>query len=205
MDYAQRMKAQAVQSGVSLIEVLVAILLLSFALLGIAGLMSATTKYQLGVETRSSVTYLFNDLTARIRANFDTAAISAAHYLYSDNWDAQVSGATAPSRDCSASSGGANCSMTQLAAYDLWAVRTEARRLIPQGSLMISGDAAQGMVATFMWFDKDNTELNSSGVPELKTAPVCSSTMSSIAQQSCCPTSAAAPAGVRCLNLRFVP
>ncbi|WP_345065018.1 type IV pilus modification protein PilV [Acidovorax lacteus] len=193
------------QTGVTLIEILVAVLLLSFALLGIAGLLSTTTRYQLGVEARSSVTYLFNDLTARIRANFDTATVSAAHYLYSDNWAAQQSATlTAPSPSCAAS-GGSNCSMNELAAFDLWEMRSAARRQMPQGALQISGDAAQGMVATYMWFDKDNTDTDAVGAATLKSAPTCVATMNAIEQQSCCPAAAAAPAGVRCLNLRFVP
>ena len=189
------------------IEILVAVLLLSFALLGIAGLLSATTRYQLGVESRSSVTYLFNDLTARVRANVDTSAEprSTAHYLFSDNWTTQQADAlSAPSTSCAAS-GGSDCSQSQLAAFDLWETRTAARRMMPQGALQISGDAVQGMVATFMWFDKDNSELDGSGSPVLKTAPTCTSTMSGLEQQSCCPTTAALVAGVRCLNLRFVP
>lgn len=95
--------------------------------------------------------------------------------------------------------------MNELAAFDLWEMRSAARRQMPQGALQISGDAAQGMVATYMWFDKDNTDTDAVGAATLKSAPTCVATMNAIEQQSCCPAAAAAPAGVRCLNLRFVP
>jgi len=184
--------------GSTLIEVLVSLLLLSFTMLGIAGLMSATTRYQLGVDSRSAITLLFNDLTARVRANNQTA-IDA--YLYDTDWSGQQTAVgSAPSPNCSAISA-AGCSPAERAAYDLWEVRTAIRASMPQGSLLISGSPDDGMLMSFMWFDKDFL----ADANTLRDSPQCSSSMTQVQLQSCCPTVASVSTpGVRCLNFSFI-
>ena len=66
------------QRGFSLIEVIVTMGIMSFGLLGIAGLqLSAMTKSRVTFE-RNQATLLANDLVERIRANLPAAA--AARY-----------------------------------------------------------------------------------------------------------------------------
>lgn len=57
--------------GVTLIEVLVAIVILSIGLLGIAGLQVATTKFKLGSQTRAISASLYADYTDMVRINPD--------------------------------------------------------------------------------------------------------------------------------------
>ena len=55
--------------GVSLIEVLVTVVILSIGLLGIAGLQASGTKFNHGAYTRSQATSLAYDIADRMRAN----------------------------------------------------------------------------------------------------------------------------------------
>src|SRR6218665_33044 len=55
--------------GVTLAEVMVAIVVLSIGLLGIAGLQAATLKYKINTWARSSASTLLSDLWTRFRIN----------------------------------------------------------------------------------------------------------------------------------------
>lgn len=195
--------------GSTLIEVLVAILLLSFTLLGIAGLLGATTRYQLGVEGRSKLTLLYNDLTNRVRSN----PTQTAAYLYdSASWATQQAAIPARVKNCSGMAATAaaaaallSCTAAERAADDLWVMRDAVRTAIPQGSFLFAGGGANGFTTTFLWFDKDTTK--DDGSP-LRQSLICEDIVSPTAVQlhSCCPTVAAVDStpGVRCLNFTFI-
>jgi type IV pilus assembly protein PilV len=196
--------------GSTLIEVLVALLLLTFTLLGIAGLLSATTRYQLGVEGRSKITLLYNDLTNRVRSN----PTQAAAYIYSaDSWATQQAAIPARVKDCSGTAASTSaaaalptCDADQRAADDLWVMRNSVRTALPQGSLLISGDGANGFSTTFLWFDKDSLDPTTTDASALKQSAECATSMSSVQLHSCCPAVAAVSStpGVRCLNFTFI-
>ena len=100
------------QRGVSLLEVLVALIILSVGLLGVASLqgMSKAASYQ--SYQRSMATNLVDGIIERIRAN----PTAAANYH---------TGLSAPLGDGTQSTPGTNCNSTactgaQLATYDLW-------------------------------------------------------------------------------------
>lgn len=71
---------QAPQRGATLIEVLVAIVILSIGLLGLAGLQATSIKSNEGSYYRSQATILANDIIDRMRAN-RTAAIAGNYNL----------------------------------------------------------------------------------------------------------------------------
>jgi type IV pilus modification protein PilV len=194
--------------GSTLIEVLVAFLLLSFTLLGIAGLLGATTRYQLGVEGRSKITLLYNDLTNRVRSN----PAQVASYLYNTaSWSTQQAAIPTRAKDCSGTAANAtaaaallSCTTAERAVDDVWVMRAAVRAALPQGSLLIGGSGPNGMTTTFLWFDKDTTK--DDGSPLRQSAECDASSMSSVQLQSCCPAVAAVSStpGVRCLNFTFI-
>lgn len=210
------MASHTTQRGATLIEVLVSIMLMTFTLAGMAGLLGVATRTQLGVETRSNINSALNDLANRVRANLNTTNPAdrttwAAHYtgltVASQSWDDQQGTSTTPNKDCLAST----CSQGELADFDVAEVRARLARTMAQPALQLSGDASAGIRATFMWFDKDFTTVSSSGVT-LNTSPTCSTTAATttgqwLQGQTCCPTAAgvASTPGVRCLNLMFLP
>ena len=197
-------------NGSTLIEVLVAILLLSFTLLGIAGLLGATTRYQLGVEGRSKLTLIYNDVTNRVRSN----PAQAASYVYdAATWATQQSAIPARAKDCSgtaatvsAAAALPSCTAAERAADDLWAIRSAVRIAAPQGSLLIAGGGANGFTTTFLWFDKDSLDPTTTDAGALKQSVECSTSMTQVQLHSCCPAVAAVSGtpGVRCLNFTFI-
>ena len=197
-------------NGSTLIEVLVAILLLSFTLLGIAGLLGATTRYQLGVEGRSKLTLLYNDLTNRVRSN----PTQTPAYLYnSDSWATQQGAIPTRAKDCTGMAATATaaaalpaCTTVERAADDLWVMRAAVRAAIPQGSLLVAGGGANGFTTTFLWFDKDSLNPTTADASALKQSAECDASMTSVQLHSCCPTVAAVSStpGVRCLNFTFI-
>jgi type IV pilus assembly protein PilV len=195
-------------SGVTLIEMMIAVLVLSIGLLGIAGLQAATSKYKINTWSRSQASTMLSDLSERVRVNPDAAGTSFAangvtatsSYAISDNWAAQQSATFTISKNCETTA----CTSAERATYDLLVWRQRVRDGMPQGAALISGDRATGINVTMMWFDK---ELVDPATLALKSSPTCSSDNSEtgMAQQSCCPSAAAAPAGVRCARFSFVP
>lgn len=193
--------------GVTLIETMVAILILSIGLLGIAGLQAATAKYKINTWARSSAASMLSDLSERVRINPDAAGpifsdagtSPVSSYIINENWTAQQTASFTLTKNCETTA----CTSAERAVYDLKIWRQSVRNNMPQGSAIISGDRANGIDVTVMWFDKERTDKDFT----LQAAPICSSNNSEtgMAQQSCCPAVAAAPVGVRCARFSFVP
>lgn len=206
------LKLPSRHAGATLVEVLVSILILSFSLLGIAGLLSVTTRYQLGVESRSVVTMLLNETTSRLRANLNETLVSTTTiptYAYTASWSTQQAAIAAAAKNCGLAATTA-CTTVERAAYDLWEMRSMARSSLPQGSMQLSGSPVDGMRATYLWFDKEyaDTSLVTTANPSgLKTSATCATTQSPTQLLSCCPEAASVSStpGVRCLNLTFIP
>ena len=64
-------------TGFTLIEVLVAIIVLSVGLLGLAGLQATSMRNNHDAYLTTQATYLANDMADRIRANTNTVALAA--------------------------------------------------------------------------------------------------------------------------------
>ena len=195
--------------GVTLIEMMVAVLVLSIGLLGIAGMQAATSKYKINSWSRSQASVLLSDLAERVRinpgaggTNFSAnGATSTSLYVLDDDWGAQQANSLGdPSTNCETSA----CTSTERAAFDLVMWRKLVREGMPQGAALVSGDLAHGFKVTMMWLDKEMTDGDKDN-PTLKKSPVCDGSETGMAQQSCCPADADAPAGVRCARFSFVP
>ena len=109
-------------SGLSLIEILVTVVVLSIGLLGIAGMQAFGMRYSHDSYARSQATMLANELIERMHANPDgvnngdyKAATDALDCSSVNNDPAHPMNA-APS--CAGSTAGEFCNVTQLAALD---------------------------------------------------------------------------------------
>lgn len=197
--------------GVTLIEMMVAVLVLSIGLLGIAGLQAATAKYKINTWARASSATLMSDLSERVRVNPEAAGTSFAgngvvttsEYLISRKWADQQTDSLAISKNCETVA----CTSSERATFDLLTWRARVRESMPQGAAILSGDRRDGMNVTMMWFDKQQLQKDADDELVLASAPTCTSAGSEkgMAQQSCCPAAAEAPAGVRCISFSFVP
>jgi type IV pilus assembly protein PilV len=184
---------------------MVAVLVLSIGLLGIAGLQAATSKYKINTWARSSASALLSDFSERVRVNPEVAGTSFAAsgvestsaYALGATWATQQSDALTISKNCETTA----CSTAERAAYDLLVWRQLLRTKMPQGAAHVEGNSRNGFLVTMMWFDKEYVDTSAA----LQQAPTCDGTESGMAQQSCCPAAVSAPAGVRCLRFSFVP
>ncbi|MBF5003345.1 type IV pilus modification protein PilV [Diaphorobacter caeni] len=210
-------RRSALARGVTLVEMMVAILVLAIGLLGVAGLQAATSKYKINTWARAATATLLSDLSERIRVNplaagpgftdplLENQPSTESKFVISGTWASQQEDDLAITQDCSS----ATCTDAERAQYDLKKWRQNVRATLPQGAALIDGDKAEGISLTLMWFDKEQAKAEAETDPlkrTLEKAPVCSSnTTVGMAQQSCCPSEAAAPAGVKCARFRFVP
>lgn len=200
------------QKGFTLVEMLVAIVVLSLGLLGVAGLQAATAKYQVATIVRSSISALVSDLSERVRVNPDVAGSSfvqgvsaSSQYVITDDWGTQQSAGLTIAKNCETTA----CTASERATFDLLQWRAKLRQSLPQGAALVGGDKSRGITVAVMWMDKEQTSLSNaqdtSSERILKKSPTCDGTETGMAQQACCPAAAKAPAGVRCARFSFVP
>lgn len=107
------------QRGFSLIEVLVALLILSIGLLGLAALQTTSLKYNTDSYFRTQATYFVYDIIDRMRANSTAVSDGGGYDVPTDTAAATVittyNGCKSSGCACDTSS----CSTTNLATYDL--------------------------------------------------------------------------------------
>lgn len=95
----RHMRRMSAQQGMTLIEVLVTLLLVSVGLLGVAALQLATLKNNQEAYVRSQASVLAGDILDRIRANSNAFRADE----YTTDWNATGSGTTTPAgRDLTA-------------------------------------------------------------------------------------------------------
>lgn len=139
-----RLTQQKFQKGFSMLEVLVAIVVISFGLLGLAGLQAVGLKNNQTAYLRSLATQQAYDMADRMRANMP--GVVAGSY---DNI------ATGAGSDPGCISSG--CSMAQLAQYDRYAWNTANSALLPGGSGTVVGSRTTFFTITVNWTEKCTT------------------------------------------------
>lgn len=110
------------QRGVTMMEVLIAVLVLAIGLLGMAALQSASLRYNHSAYMRTVSNNLAYDMADRMRANRDAALNGDYDIAYAD---ADPTGATVPEQDVAG-----------------W--RAEVGQALPSGTSRIEVDAATG-------------------------------------------------------------
>ena len=152
--------------GATMIEVLVAILILSIGMLGIAGLQVASMKYSQGGWARAAVASGLSDFADRIRANpGSTIAAYAVAGDYTAQRTALLANTVVAAKDCEAAA--AVCTAAELADFHLVQWRLSIDASMPGSAALVTGDRAAGYTTTVMWFDKaflrkDGTTLDDS-------------------------------------------
>jgi type IV pilus assembly protein PilV len=217
------MKTSQNQTGSTLIEVLIAVLIFGLGMLGLLGLMTATAKYQTGNVARGQISSSIESLGERMRSN--VAAVNGAStdnpnlaikvkvigagYVYTaDNYATQaarpLSDFWPPALDCMTT----DCTSVQREAYDMLAWRAHLKQSLPGGAGLVTGNIRTGFNTTVMWFDKTAVKGDDAQfTDELQSNQVCNGTelSTSAAARFCCPVAAAAPEGVRCYNANINP
>jgi type IV pilus assembly protein PilV len=147
-------------SGFTLIEVLIAALILSVGLLGLAGLQAASIKNNLSAYNRSQATQLAYDMADRMRANKNASldpatgnVIEAGAYL-----TATMALATAKAQEsCAAVTG---CSGAQMAENDLFQWNAALTGTLPSGTGTITVVAATRVFTITVNWDDNASDPN---------------------------------------------
>ena len=132
--------------GFTLLEILIAVVVLSIGLLGIASLQALGQRSNHSAYLRSQATALAYDMIDRMRAN--NAGVSGGDY---NSIDTTANTYTDPG--CASSA----CSSSQMAQYDMYDWQQELSTQMPSGNGKVAG-AGSGSIftVTVMWDDDRN-------------------------------------------------
>jgi type IV pilus assembly protein PilV len=136
-------------SGFSMVEVLVALLVLSIGLLGLASLQTFGLKYNQQSYQRTQAVYQAYDIADRIRAN----PVGIANTCY----DTVAAGATAVTGACAGAFKNCEsniCTPNELANYDINKWNTANQNLLSQGRGAISTSNARRTI-TISWIESE--------------------------------------------------
>ena len=135
----------ATQTGIGMIEVLVAIAISAFALFALMGMQTAALRYQKTAHVRTTASQFSADLADRVRANIRGAhggAYNLPRQAYPDV------GESAPS--CLGSAG---CTPQELAAKDIHEWRTGLGQAMAGGWGEIAGSVTEGFTVKVYFLD----------------------------------------------------
>lgn len=129
------------QRGVSLIEVLMAVLIFSIGLLGLAGLLVASTRSNHAAYLRTQVTFLADNMADRMRAN----PVGVWSNAYNSN-AYPVSASSAANSDCSS-----GCTPDLLAAADARSWSSQLKTFLPGVGAKINCNASNAGFTPAGW------------------------------------------------------
>lgn len=131
------------QQGMTLIEVLIAFVILAIGMLGIAGMLLLSSKVNNSSYAKQQAVQCIYDMFDKIRANYQ-AAINGSYNISNINSSGSPVIPAAPGTMCDQS----NCSTTELAAYDTWYWLSAEVSKLPRGSGSITTSPAPGTAGT---------------------------------------------------------
>ena len=135
--------------GFSLIEVLVALLVLSIGLLGLAALQTTSLQYNTGSYFRTQATFLAYDILDRMRANSGAVVDSDGN-----GYDQPTSSAVTITVNCDTTS----CTSADLATYDVRRLYDRAVATLPNAAATpptIQINSTKQATITIRWMERD--------------------------------------------------
>lgn len=148
-----------INRGFTLLEVLVSVLVLSFGLLGIAGLLLATVQNNTIASQRSTATFLAQDMADRIRQNINATKPLKADgktpqpvYYLNSKGALKNCYATTPAADCADREG--------VAAQDLFSWNQQIAASLPAGEGIICKDLTPDDGSSFATPNCDGNEFS---------------------------------------------
>jgi type IV pilus assembly protein PilV len=196
---------QPSQRGVTMIEVMIAVLVLSIGLLGVAATLAKSARFSMGAWAQSAVANGMSDMAERMRSSPN--ALVTGFQLdddYATQRAAIDAGTVVADKDCDATA----CTPAESAQFHLANWRLGLANNMPGAAGWVNplssasaSSSATSYEVVVMWFDKTNVDEDS----VLNPALVCAGTETGIDARRCCPAAADAPDGVRCTRMVLVP
>ncbi|EGI76791.1 prepilin-type N-terminal cleavage/methylation domain-containing protein [Hylemonella gracilis] len=195
------------QRGATLVEVLVAVALLSVALYALVATHAAALRYSQMSRHRATALFLAADMGERLRANlgrresgsaseegsgaplppFSATGFWAGDYDYVLDFQRQQVAVAGPADVCAGA--GSACNAAQIAAEDLAQWRQAVRRQLPAGAVYTRRDAVRAVM--YLWVAWRESPGGASEVSQELPLP-----------PGACPEGLSADPGVRCVHLR---
>jgi len=153
-----RLKRQIIgtgQSGFSMLEVLISLVIIAIAMLGAAGLQLNVLRLNKGSQSRTQAIFLVSDMAERMEAN-KVAAVAGNYSQALTN----ASGVAAT--DCSTSA----CDAPTLAAWDISQWGQTISTVLPQASWSITTQAVANPITYTLyiqWIDRSDVSTVTSG------------------------------------------
>ncbi|PIQ54134.1 MAG: type IV pilus modification protein PilV [Comamonadaceae bacterium CG12_big_fil_rev_8_21_14_0_65_59_15] len=126
------------ETGASLIEVLVSILILSFGMLSLGAMLSFAVQAPKMSAHRATATNLASGYIERIRANKDEFLKNNNNYLNAINYDGSTTKYTLSKNNCTYP----NCTTATLALADYDEYKVAIRDELPAGGIFVEQDSA---------------------------------------------------------------
>lgn len=144
------------QQGATLIEVLVAVIVLSIGMLGMVSLQTKAIQFEQSSMYQSQASVLAYDIIDKMRANSGSSAV-LGQYLHGMN-------DTIPQTYTSCAGSSANCSLADLASYDLYTWLAEVAAALPSGKAEVAVDnsGASPVYSITIQYDDSRTDKSSS-------------------------------------------
>lgn len=149
-------------AGFTLMEVLIAVLVLAVGLLGMAGLQTQALRYNHSAYLRSQAVQLTYDMADRLRANLP--AFANADYEYG-TYDCAVGNLPADPGCIQTAPNG--CTSAQLAQYDFRLWNQTIRDQLPGGCGLVTQPTADLAEISVSWVEQ--VDLNGDGAPDQQT------------------------------------
>jgi len=142
------------QSGFTLLEVMIALVIFSIGLLGLAGLQAGGLRSNTQAQLRTIATIQAYDMAERIRSN--------PRGVIDGNYNA-LDSATPTAGDCISNT----CTAAEMATYDYYEWELHTQNVLPSGhgtvsSAAVGGGATRLFTITVMW-DEERTGVNGTG------------------------------------------
>ena len=135
-------KTRFTNAGFSLIEVMIAVLVLAVGILGAGALQTVGLQTTQGAYLRSQGVILASDIIDRMRANRSVAA----SYV-------NAPAAAEPDASCWSAAGG--CTPAQIATIDVWRWHNSLAGTLPNGVGIVVKDASNNYVITVTWAENE--------------------------------------------------
>lgn len=123
-------------AGATLLEVMVAMVIMAVGLLGLAGLQMTGLTTNGNAEKRTQATIVANDMIERMRAN--PTGVGAGNYAAINYAAVDCNSAPAPYCQALGGTAGSNCNASQIASFDAFIGVCDARTRLPSGSMSIA-------------------------------------------------------------------
>jgi len=153
---------RARQNGFSLLEMMIAILIMSFGVTGAALLMAATVQYNKTTQYQIVAQQIANQLAESMRAN--TEGFMADAYKKEDNYSSSRAAASIPS--CTASSA---CTISEIADIDKTKTANTLVQSLPGGDFNVQRNGSRADI-WIMWLEPSTAASLSLGTANCRAA-----------------------------------